>query len=801
MYLSVKWLKEFTPYDGDIDKLAHVLTMIGLEVEEILNPFEEIEELVVGYVAECEKHPNADKLKVCKVDIGKGELLPVVCGAPNVAKGQYVAFAPVGSTLPGGLKIKKAKLRGEISLGMICSERELGLSDDHSGIMVLDSIYEPGKKLVDALDLDTQVFDIGITPNRGDCLSVLGVAREVSAYFGLPLNLPKIEIEKIELERGDNLEIEIYDPEDCPMYAARIIEGVKVKQAPGWMKYRLVAMGLRPINNIVDVTNYVLLEFGHPLHAFDKDLLKGNKIRVARPDKKLDFKTLDGQIREITQDDLLIWDAENPVALAGIMGGYDSEINNNTKNVLLECAVFNPSRIRRTARKLGISSEAAYRFERGVDQLGADRAINRAAYLIARFGGGSILKGIIKNEPKKFQHKTILFRPKRAISFLCIDSKPEYCTNILTRLGCQITTVDEDNVKVIPPSFRLDLEREIDLVEEVGRIYGLEKVPATLPRISKSFKKLKVSEGADYNFLCKIKEWARGIGLQECITYSFVDKDELISLGEREENMVPVANPLSKDQDTMRTYTITGPLKAIRINLDRLNKDLHFFEVAKAFLRDEGCETGVREKNRLAIAIYGKREPNHWSSDVKYVDFYDIKGIIEHLFATLNLKSQLQFKRTEKYPFLDIQAEVYLDTFHVGFIGSLEKKLKKSYHVKNDVYLAEIFLDEIYQFVEKNKIKFKNWSKYPPVYRDMTIVCPEDLSYETIKNTLEQSKSKILEQINLIDLYTPKDKKEKRITLRMTYRHPEKTLTDKEVDKVHGELGKYILEKLPVRFP
>ncbi len=279
---------------------------------------------------------------------------------------------------------------------MICSERELGLSDDHSGIMVLESVYEPGTKLIDALDLDTTVFDIGITPNRGDCLSVLGIAREVSAYFGLPLNLPKIEIKNVEIDRQPHVDIEIQDPEDCPLYAARIIEGVKIKPAPAWMRHRLIAMGFRPINNIVDVTNYVLLEFGHPLHAFDKDLLKGNKIRVGRPEGKIKFKTLDAQEREINTDDLLIWDAENPVALAGIMGGFDSEINNNTQNVLLECAVFKPSRIRKTARRLSISSEAAYRFERGVDQLGVQRAIDRAAYLIARFGGGSILKGIVK---------------------------------------------------------------------------------------------------------------------------------------------------------------------------------------------------------------------------------------------------------------------------------------------------------------------------------------------------------------------------------------------------------------------
>ncbi len=801
MYLSIKWLKEFTPYEGEIDKLAHVLTMLGLEVEEVINPFEEISDIVVGYVVECTKHPNADKLSLCKVDIGTGELLPVVCGAKNVAKGQYVAFAPVGAKLPGGMEIKKVKLRGEVSLGMICSERELGLSDDHTGIMVLDSVYEPGTKLTDALDLDTTVFDIGITPNRADCLSVLGIAREVSAYFNLPLNFPKQDIESIESEEHAHVDIEIDDPEDCPLYFARIIEGVKLKKSPSWMGYRLIAMGFRPINNIVDITNYVLLELGHPLHAFDRELLKGNKIKIARPDKKIKFKTLDGQEREISEEDLLIWDAEMPIALAGIMGGYESEINDNTKNVLLECAVFNPSRIRKTARRLGISSEAGYRFERGVDILGAERAIDRASYLIHRFAGGRVLKGIVKKEAKKFEPKNIVFRPKKAISLLSIDTEPQFCIDILKRLGCSIEPVDKESTKVTPPSFRLDLEREIDLVEEVGRFYGLEKVPATLPRVSKSFEKVCVSEGADYKFLYKIKQWARGVGLKECVTYSFVDKDELLLLGENEEKMVPVANPLSKDQDTMRTLTITGPLKSIKINLDRFNRDLRFFEVAKTFSFNKKLETQVEEQNRLAIAICGRKGELNWASENREVDFFDLKGMVEHFFNTLNLKNELNFKESTRFPFMDVQAEIFIKDTFVGFIGSLHKKLKKSYHAKGNVFVAEINLDEVYKIYKNKKIEFVPWSKFPPVFRDMTIVCPEDLSYGEIKDTLEKSKSKLLESVNLIDLYIPEDREEKRLTLRMTYRHPSKTLTDKEVDKVHRELGEYLLKKLPVRFP
>lgn len=801
MYLSIKWLKEFTPYDGDIEKLSHVLTMLGLEVEEIFNPFEEIKDIVVGYVVSCEKHPNADKLKLCKVDIGSGEPLPVVCGAPNVGKGQYVAFAPVGYKLPGGIEIKKTKLRGEVSYGMICSERELGLSNDHSGIMVLDSVYTPGTKLIDALDLDTVVFDIGITPNRADCLSILGIAREVSAYFNLPLNLPPSPIENIEEDQIAHIDIEIEDPDDCPLYCARIIEDVKIHPSPAWMRHRLRAMGLRPINNVVDITNYVLLEFGHPLHAFDKDLLKGNKIRVARPKDRLTFKTLDEQQHAITIDDLLIWDSEDPVALAGIMGGYDSEINENTKNVLLECAVFNSSLIRRTARRLGISSDAAYRFERGVDQLGADRAIDRAAYLIHRFAGGKVLKGVVKNEAKKFIPSSISFRPKRAISLLSIDADSQFCLNALEKLNCSVEKIDDSTYNVIPPSYRLDLEREIDLIEEVGRFYGLEKIPSKLPNISKTEKEIKILDEATYKFLNKVRQWARGIGLQECVTYSFVDKDELLLLGEDEQKMIPVANPLTKDQDTMRTILCIGLLNSLKINTSRLNRDLHLFEIGKVFLKDTEKETTALEKNKLAILLHGNRYPVTWANQKSPWDFYDIKGIIEDFTTVFGLNDNVLYKAASNEPFLDYGLNIFVDGNYVGFIGSFKKSLFKTYNVKSDVFLGELDLDIIFKCYENKKIMFNAWSKFPPVFRDMTVVCPDDVTFEMIKQTLSDMKTSILEEVNFIDLYIPEDKKEKRITLRMTYRDPNRTLTDKEVDKVHGKIGEYLINNLPVRFP
>ncbi len=800
MLLSLNWLKEFTPYGGPIDDLAHALTMLGLEVEEIFDPFEGIKDIIVGKVVECSPHPRADKLSLCRVDLGTGELVDIVCGAPNVDKGQFVPVAPVGSTLPSGMKIKKAKIRGTYSHGMICSERELGLGEDHSGIMVLEGNPEPGERLRDFLDLDTTVLDIGMTPNRADCLSVLGIAREVAAYFDLPLNIPSTDVSSIESEEATSVEIEIRDPEDCPLYMAREIRGVKIGPSPSWMRYRLVALGLRPINNVVDITNYVLLEFGHPLHGFDRGLLKGNTIAVARPDREVSIRTLDGQERRVSSHDILIWDSERPVALAGIMGGEETEINESTEDVLLECAIFNPSRIRRTARRMGLSTEASYRFERGVDQLGAERAINRAAYLIHRFAGGRLLRGVAKKEPKKWTAPSIPFRPLRAKRLLCVDVDEAYCLDILGKLGCKVEKKGEGEYKISPPSYRLDLEREIDLVEEIGRFYGLEKIPAVLPGIKKSLERGEDSPQVGYEFLFKIKQWARGIGLQEAITYSFVGREEMVRFGAREEEMVSIQNPLASDQDTMRCVVVAGLLNVVKTNLGRLNRDLHLFEVARTFVWDEREETGVKETNKLAIVLEGRRHPRTWAHGKDNWDFYDIKAMVEHLFSTFEIEGY-EYEEIQERRVVDRAVKILLDGREMGFMGRLIPSLAEHYHAKDNLWLCEIDLDLLFAHYIKHKTTFKEWSKFPPVYRDMTLVCPPEVRFKDILGCVKEAKTPLLEEISLIDVYEPPRGGERNLTIRMTYRHSRKNLTDREVDKVHGELGRHIIKRLPVRFP
>ena len=511
MLLSLNWLRDFVPYEGEVQALADRLTMIGNEVEEVFNPFEQLTPLVVGHVVECEKHPEADKLSVCTVDVGD-ETLQIVCGAPNVAKGQKVPVAKVGTVLPGDLKLKKAKIRGVQSMGMICSERELELSEDHTGIMVLPDNLAPGENFVQALGLETTVFDIGITPNRADCLSVLGIARETAAAFKLPLTMPKVEFEESGAPASEWGVIEIPDSEYSPLYMARIIENVTIRKSPDWMRFRLMAIGQRPISNIVDVTNYVMFELGHPHHAFDMDLLRGGKIRVALAEEGMDLTTLDGQKRVLTANDLLIWDGEGPIALAGVMGGETTEINDESRNVLLECAVFRPGTIRKTARRLALPSEASYRFERGVDQVGARYALDRAAQLMAETAGGVIRPGTCEAEPRPWSASTLKFRPERCNRLLGHVFTNTFCSDTLEGLGCEVQAKGVEEWRVVPPCHRLDLEREVDLFEEVARMYGMDRIQAVIPRVSKSGEAVNVDD-TDFGFLRTVKAWGPGRGL------------------------------------------------------------------------------------------------------------------------------------------------------------------------------------------------------------------------------------------------------------------------------------------------
>jgi len=798
MLLSLNWLKEFVPYEGEIQELADRLTMTGLEIEEIIRPFAHLENCVVGHVVECGPHPDADKLSVTSVDVGEAEPLPIVCGAPNVAQGQKVAVAKVGACLPGGFEIKKAKIRGQVSRGMIMAEDEAGLGEGHEGIMVLDETLVPGTPLVEALKLDEVVFDVGVTPNRADCMSVLGLAREVAMIFDLPLTMP--ESQPVESGEGDAaamVDIKIDDPELCPVYQARLLSGVTVGKSPAWMRYRLLAVGLRPINNIVDVTNYVMFELGQPLHAFDRNLLHGDTIRVAPAGQDIKtFTTLDDQKRDLEPEDLLIWDAGKPVALAGVMGGANTEMRAGSTEVLLESAVFRPGTVRKTARRLALPSESSYRFERGVDQPGSYLAMNRAAKLMAELSGARVVPGVAKNEAKAFTPASLRFRREKAEQLLGIALDEEFCKKTLIAMGCEFTGGGPGDWTMTAPSHRLDLEREVDLIEEVARVYGMDTIPATLPRVSKSLDSIGQAD-TTYLFDQRIKDWARGAGLTEVVNYSFVGDHDLDALNLPQDNRVAVKNPLSEEQNVLRTRLAPGLLQNLRLNLGQGNDRLRLFELAHLFLADQDSPTTAREPQMAAILLHGRRSPAHWPFNSGQAGFEDLKGLVEHMLAHFNLPGG-QYRTVTDSRYLAPCVEVLMDGEPLGVLGRVKPEIADHYNARSDVWLAELDADLLKAKSEASQPGFSPLPKFPPVRRDVTVMAPAGLSVGSIMEAIHEAKESLLEHTALIDVFEP-DSGERNLTFRLTYRHPEKTLKDKEVDKRHKKIVANITGKLPVR--
>ncbi|TVM17599.1 phenylalanine--tRNA ligase subunit beta [Oceanidesulfovibrio indonesiensis] len=809
MLVSVKWLREMVPFEVGVEELADRLTMLGLEMEEFTRPFEEIEDVVVGHVLTCEKHPEADKLSVCTVDVGGGEPLNIVCGAPNVAAGQKVAVAKVGTTLPGGLKLKKAKIRGVASQGMICAEDELGLGEDHSGIMVLSEDLEIGAKLVDALNLDDLVLDIGVTPNRADCLSILGVAREVAMAYGLPVTLPPLDIAAFEDDSlapvSKIMDIEVADPDLCPAYRGRVIEGVSVGKSPAWLRYRLLAHGMRPISNMVDITNYILLETGQPLHAFDLALLEGGKIRVAPAEDGMEFTTLDDQTRKLTGDDLLIWDGNRPVALAGVMGGANTEVNAGTSRVFLESAVFKPISVRRTARRLGIPSEASYRFERGVDQPGSRIAMDRAAALMARLGGGRVAPGSTEAEPAPWENRVINFRAQRARELLGMDDlADDFCHRVLVNMGCETREQAPGVWQVVAPSHRLDLEREVDLVEEVGRVFGMDRIPLVRPHMAKSLESPTLAD-TEFGFIAKLKDWGRGVGLNEVINYSFFGQKDLDRLGLPKEDRVPVANPLTEEQDVLRTALAPGLLYSMKVNLAQGQERLRLFEHARIFHHDASSETSAREAGRLGILLHGPREREGWPHNREAVDYLDVKGLVEHLLESLGQpEAGFSMAPADYVPqsYCSPCVLVTLADEELGFVGRVKPDVADEYHARTAVWIAELDADLLRAKYSASIPVWKELPKFPPVKRDITLTVPAGISAGRVLDAFRSQNSRIMVSVMLQDLFEPTEtgsgEGARNLTFRLTFRHPDKTLKDKDVDKEMERMAQAVMKELPV---
>lgn len=798
MLLSLSWLREFTPYEGSAQELGDRLTMLGLELEDIRRPYEAISPIVVGHVVECADHPDSDHLHCCKVDVGQGELLDIVCGAPNVAAGQKVPVALVGSRLPDGMVIKKAKLRGQPSFGMICSERELGLTEDHSGIMILPASAQVGSRLIDVLELDQEVLDISITPNRADCLSVLGLARETALAFGLPLNIPDVPLQ-LEADGPECLvPIEISDAELCRLYAGRVIAGISVGPSPMRIRHRLHAVGIRPISNIVDVTNYILFECGQPLHSFDLDKLHGGRIVVKPAQDGESFITLDGQERKLTPNDLCICDAERIVGLAGVMGGLNTEITAESRNVFLESAVFRPGTIRKTSRRLGLSSEASYRFERGIDQCRTIWALDRACAMMAANGGEGcvVRRGLSLAEPRPFTPVRITFRPARADALLGVVLSPEFDSRVLRGMGCKIEE-QGDVWQVEQPSWRPDLTREADLIEEVGRVHGLDTIEPVLPPVALALERAAEPESR-YDFWLRLKHWAAGLGLNEAVNYSFVGHKDLDHLGLPAEGRISIMNPLSAEQDVLRTVLAPGLLQSLRNNLAQGVQGLRIFELAHVFAADPASETTAHETGMLGLLFYGARFDTAWPQVEADMDYADIKGVAEHLLHFLHLPAPV-CRQASEHPYLAPCVEVLTDGKPVGLMGRVKPALAETFHARKDIWLAEFDLDILRAMYDAARVSFTPLPVYPPIRRDITVMAGPGLSVGQILEHVQSLDLPLLEDTSLVDCFEPESSDERNLTFRLTFRHAQRTLKDAEVDKEREKVAESLVQKLGVR--
>lgn len=773
MKIPYEWLNEFVVLDIDPYELASRLTMRGFEVEAIEEYKPSLDGVCVGEVAKIDLHPNAKNLTVCKVKTGKEEL-PIVCGAKNVKIGDKVPIAMVGSTLANGLFIEKKDIRGVESLGMLCSERELGLSDDHSGIFILPGEMTPGSKLEEMTGLRDFVLDINVPPNRGDCLSVYGIAREVGSILNQRAKLPMF---KPNTSSGDEvsklISLAIKDIDACPRYVLRMITGVSMVPAPFWMRQRIQKCGMRPINAIVDVTNYVMLELGQPLHAFDYHSLKDKRIEVRVAETDTVFKTLDGEDRKLVQGDILICDGSGPVAIAGIMGGENSEITEKTQDIALESAFFNPLLIRQTARRIGIRSEASIRFEKGIDLDNVDFAAERAIYLMNITAGGTVLKGKQELYEKK-NGKSIFVSFGKIIDTLGTPIEHSAIISSLRSVDLHIIKEEETGFVVSIPNFRHDLDEYIDIIEEVARIYGFDHIPATTPVGASQTQKREKS-----NIVSKsAKEYFTACGFYELINFAFfsskdIENFAIISSDERC-LYIPIMNPISKDYEVMRTFLAPNVLKTVAYNLNRGARNLRFFEIGKVFIA--GDNAMPLEHPSICFAMTGKERDYFWRDPSPEFDFYDIKGVLEGLEARFKVK--FDFVKSNE-PFLKKirSADVLLEDLKIGWVGEIEDNILNTYDIEQKVYCAELRFDIMMQ-KSIIDVQYKVIPRYPQVTRDFAFLVEDTVPVATM---LEQIKaiSPLITSIGVFDMFK---KETKSIALRVVFQSYEETLTDETVN-------------------
>ncbi|MFB4165838.1 phenylalanine--tRNA ligase subunit beta [Alteribacillus sp. JSM 102045] len=800
MLVSYQWLKEYVDIeDLTVEETAEKLTRGGVEVD-VLHPRSEgIKQVLVGYVEACDQHPNADKLRVCQVNTGE-ETSQIICGAPNVAAGQKVAVAKPGAVLPGGMKIKKTKLRGEPSEGMICSLQELGIEQKLVAKEFLDGIYvfpenvEVGSDAVEELGLRDTVLELDLTPNRADCLSMIGIAYEMAALLDREVIKPDCSFSAGEKSAAEEVSVQVEIPEDNPYYGAKVIQNVSIGPSPLWMQNRLTAAGIRPINNVVDITNYVLLEYGQPLHAFDLDRFGSNEIVVRRAGEEETITTLDDEIRTLSGEHMVITNGKEPTALAGVMGGAFSEVQDDTTTILLEAAYFNPSRVRKASRDMGLRSESSTRFEKGIDAGRVEEAAARAAHLLEQYAAGTVLQGTVEEDFRSDEKRVIETDTEQLNKLLGMDLSKEDILSIFRRLRFVVET-NGNQISVEVPTRRPDLKIEEDLAEEVARLYGYDYIPTTLPAGVTTPGSLTQEQ----NKRRKIRRYLEASGLHEAITYSLTSPTKASRfLLEEIPGTVTVSMPMSEERSTMRTSLIPHLLDTVQYNRNRQINDASLFELGSVFIGESASLTKQpEEKKVLAAAITGMWEIHLWQGEKKKADFFIVKGILEGLFEELGVLDKIQFvpsSRKELHP--GRSADIVLNGKSVGFTGQVHPSVQKEWDIK-ETYVFQLDLDALLG-TETEDLSYSVLPRYPSISRDIALVVDQNLPAGDVQKVIEEAGGDLLKQITLFDVYEGEnlEKGKKSLAFSLVYLDPERTLTDEEVTKTHEHVLSQLTEKV-----
>lgn len=776
MRVPVSWLEEYADLPGGAEATSDILTAVGIKVETIQRPGAEISGVVVGLVEAIEDHPKADNLILVDVVTGTDDHRRIVCGAHNFSAGDKVPVALVGGTLPGGMKLERRKIRGEVSDGMLCSARELGVSDDHTGILVLPPDTEVGRDIREVLGLDEAIIEFEITPNRPDAMSLIGIARELAAATGTQVRLPETEVKESGPPIASLASVEVADSQGCPRYLARVITGVTVGPSPDWVQKRSRAAGMRPVSNVVDATNYALWVTGHPMHAFDLDRLGGRKIIVRRAHAAERMTTIDEQDRELDPADLVIADSSRAVALAGIMGGRDTEVTEATKNILLESAYFDPTSILISSKRHTLRSEASARFERGADPNAAAWAADYASRLIVEWSGGEVAAGSIDVYPQPSAPKTVRLRPERADLVLGVSIEPAKMTDFLNRLGLD-ARLENGLIETTIPTRRPDISAEEDLVEEVARLFGYDNIPTTLPSGPGRAGGLT----REQKLVREIKRTLAGAGIQEAYTSSLIGTADLEKMtypeGHPAGRAVALANPVSKDEAILQPSLIPGLMLAVARNVSRRNLTVRLFQIAKCF-RPSGSLL-PNEILELALVMHGP-VPQEWSSPARDLDFYDLKGTLDTLFDALNV--EVSFRPEPAPPLHPVRsAAIYIGDQKIGEAGELSPEVSDRYDLPGRVLVAEI---EVIPFL--NAIRPPENAgeapRFPAVLLDIAVVVDDDRPAAEVEAVVRRAGTAALESVRLFDLYRGDQAGEgrKSLAFSLAFRRPDRTLTDEE---------------------